>query len=87
MYVTIVAGLFLIAAISNGSGNPLTLLGSMLFLSPIWLLALAGLLALHARLDRQARTRLLYLGIPSAPSMRLVSPSREMSTTAMLGDS
>jgi len=59
VYVTIVAGLFLIAAISNGSGNPLTLLGSMLFLSPIWLLALAGLLALHARLDRQARTRLL----------------------------
>jgi hypothetical protein len=53
-YVTIVAGLFLIAAISNGSGNPLTLLGTVLFLSPIWLLALAGLMALHARLDRRA---------------------------------
>jgi hypothetical protein len=30
------------------------LLGSVLFLSPIWLAALAGLLALHARLDRRA---------------------------------
>ena len=53
-YVTIVAGLFLIAAIRNGSENPLTVLGTVLFLSPIWLLALAGLLALHARLDRHA---------------------------------
>lgn len=57
-YVTLVAGLFLVAAISNGTGNPLTLLGSMLFLSPVWLLALAGLLALHARLDRRAAGRL-----------------------------
>ena len=58
VYVTLVAGLFLVAAISNGSGNPLTLLGSVLFLSPVWLLALAGLLALHARLDRRAAGRL-----------------------------
>jgi Domain of unknown function (DUF1707) len=58
VYVTLVAGLFLVAAISNGSGNPLTLLGSVLFLSPVWLLALAGLLALHARLDRPAAGRL-----------------------------
>lgn len=58
VYVTLVAGLFLIAAISNGSGNPLTLLGSVLFLSPVWLLALVGLLALHSRLDRRAAGRL-----------------------------
>jgi Domain of unknown function (DUF1707) len=58
VYVTLVAGLFLIAAISNGNGNPLTLLGSVLFLSPVWLLALVGLLALHARLDRRAAGRL-----------------------------
>ncbi len=58
VYVTLVAGLFLIAAISNGNGNPLTLLGSVLFLSPVWLLALAGLLALHSRLDRRAARRL-----------------------------
>jgi len=54
VYVATVAGLFLIAAISNGSGNPLAVLGIVLFLSPIWLLALAGLLALHSRLDRRA---------------------------------
>ena len=58
VYVTVVVGLFLVAAIGNGTGNPLALLGSALFLSPIWLLALAGLLALHARLDRRAAGRL-----------------------------
>jgi hypothetical protein len=58
VYVATVAGLFLVAAISNGSGNPLTVLGTVLFLSPIWLLALAGLLALHSRLDRRAAGRL-----------------------------
>src|SRR5215472_6280289 len=40
VYVTIVAGLFLIAAISNGNGNPLTVMAAMLFFSPIWLAAL-----------------------------------------------
>jgi hypothetical protein len=58
VYVATVAGLFLVAAISNGSGNPLTVVGTVLFLSPIWLLALAGLLALHSRLDRRAAGRL-----------------------------
>jgi hypothetical protein len=58
VYVTVVAGLFLVAAISNGTGNPLALLGGALFLSPIWLLALVGLLALHARLDGRAAGRL-----------------------------
>jgi len=58
VYVTIVAGLFLIAAISNGSWNPLMVLGTVLFLSPVWLLALTGLLALHSRLDRRAAGRL-----------------------------
>jgi hypothetical protein len=56
--VATVAGLFLVAAISNGSGNPLTVLSTVLFLSPIWLLALAGLLALHSRLDQRAAGRL-----------------------------
>jgi hypothetical protein len=54
VYVTIVAGLFLIAAISNGNGNPLTVLAAMLFFSPVWLAALAGLLALHARMERRS---------------------------------
>jgi hypothetical protein len=58
VYVATVAGLFLVAAISNGSGNPLAVLGIVLFLSPIWLLALAGLLAFHSRLDRRAAGRL-----------------------------
>ena len=53
VYLTVMAGLLLIAAISNDSWTPLTVLGAALFLSPIWLLALAGLLALHSRLDRR----------------------------------
>ena len=71
VYVTLVAGLFLIAAISNGNGNPLTLLGSVLFLSPVWLLALAGLLALHSRLDRRAARRL-----PPGPGQGAHSPGQ-----------
>jgi hypothetical protein len=54
VYVIVVAGLCLIAAIGNGSWNPVMVLGAVLFFSPVWLLALAGLLALHARLDRPA---------------------------------
>jgi hypothetical protein len=57
-YVTIAVGLCLVAAISNGNGNPLTVLGGVLFFSPVWLLALAGLLALHARLERRAAGQL-----------------------------
>ena len=57
-YVTVVAGLCLIAAISNGNWNPIAVLGAVLFFSPVWLLALAGLLALHSRLDRRAAGRL-----------------------------
>ena len=58
VYVTVVAGLCLISAISNGSWNPVAVLGAVLFFSPVWLLALAGLLALHSRLDRRAAGRL-----------------------------
>ena len=58
VYVTVVAGLCLIAAISNGNWNPIAVLGAVLFFSPVWLLALAGLLALHSRLDRRAAGRL-----------------------------
>ena len=58
VYVTVLAGLCLIAAIGNGSWNPVMVLGAVLFFSPVWLLALAGLLALHSRLDRRAAGRL-----------------------------
>ena len=54
VYVTVVAGLCLIAAISNGSWNPIAVLGAVLFFSPVWLAALAGLLALHARLEKHS---------------------------------
>jgi DUF1707 SHOCT-like domain len=53
VYLTVMAALLLIAAISNGSWTPLTVLGAALFLSPVWLLALVGLLALHSRFDRR----------------------------------
>ena len=58
VYATLVACLLLVVVVGNGSGNPIAALGTALFLSPIWLLALAGLLALHARLGRRTAGRL-----------------------------
>jgi hypothetical protein len=46
-----------VAAIGN-SGNPLQVLAAVLLLSPVWLLALAGLLFLHARLEKRATRRI-----------------------------
>ena len=53
----VVAGVAVVAAIGN-SGNPLQVLAAVLLLSPVWLLALAGLLFLHARLEKRATRRI-----------------------------
>ena len=53
VYATMVAGLVMISAI-GGTRNPLLVLGTVVLLSPCWLLALAGLLLLHSRLEKRA---------------------------------
>ena len=53
----VVVGVAVVAAIGN-SGNPLQVLAAVLLLSPVWLLALAGLLFLHARLEKRATRRI-----------------------------
>jgi hypothetical protein len=55
---TVAAGLLMIAAIGNGSGNPITVLVAALVLSPVWMAVLAGLLLLHSRLEKRAARQL-----------------------------
>ena len=57
VFAGLVAGVAVVAAIGN-SGNPLQVLAAVLLLSPVWLLALAGLLFLHARLEKRATRRI-----------------------------
>ena len=53
----VVVGMAVVAAIGD-SANPLQVLAAVLLLSPVWLLALAGLLFLHARLEKRATRRI-----------------------------
>jgi len=55
---TMAAGLLMIAAIGNGSNNPFTGLVAVALLSPVWVVVLAGLLALHSRLEKRAARQL-----------------------------
>ena len=57
VFAALVAGVVVVAAIGNGS-NPLHVLAAVLLLSPVWMLALAGLLLLHSRLEKHAARRL-----------------------------
>jgi DUF1707 SHOCT-like domain len=52
--MTLAAGLLMIAAIGNGSNNPVTGLVAVVLLSPVWMAVLAGLLVLHSRLEKHA---------------------------------
>ena len=56
VFAGLVAGVAVVAAMGN-SGNPLQVLAAVLLLSPVWLLALAGLLYLHAQLEKHAARR------------------------------
>ncbi len=49
---TLVAGVMLVALIGNGIGSPLHVLAIVLLLSPVWMLALGGVLLLHSRPSR-----------------------------------
>ena len=62
---TLVAGVMLVALIGNGIGSPLHVLAIVLLLSPVWTLALGGLLLLHSRLGDRG-TRRLPPGPPGA---------------------
>lgn len=55
---TLVAGVMLVALIGNGIGSPLHVLAIVLLLSPVWMLALGGLLLLHSRLGDRGAKRL-----------------------------
>jgi hypothetical protein len=55
---TLAAGLLMIAAIGNGSGNPVAGLVAVVLLSPLWVVLLAGLLLLHSRLEKRATRQL-----------------------------
>jgi Domain of unknown function (DUF1707) len=68
VYATLVAGLVVIAAIGGGS-NPLLVLGSVVLLSPVWLLVLVGLLLLHSRLDKRAARRVPRAPGPGCPGL------------------
>jgi uncharacterized protein DUF1707 len=49
---TLVAGVMLVALVGNGIGSPLHVLAIVLLLSPVWMLALGGILLLHSRPSR-----------------------------------
>jgi Domain of unknown function (DUF1707) len=55
---TLVAGVMLVALVGNGIGSPLHVLAIVLLLSPVWMLALGGLLLLHARPEDRGARRL-----------------------------
>jgi hypothetical protein len=57
LLTALVAGVVVVAAVS-GNSNPLHVLATVLLLSPAWMLALAGLLLLHSRLEKSATRRL-----------------------------
>jgi hypothetical protein len=62
-FAAVVAGLVVVAAVGGGSASPLQVLATVLLLSPVWTLVLAGLLLLHSRLDRRAAGQ----GVARAP--------------------
>ena len=63
---TLVAGVMLVALVGNGIGSPLHVLAIVLLLSPVWMLALGGLLLLHCRPEDRGARRRLPPGPPGA---------------------
>jgi len=58
VFVTLVAGMIVVSAVSNGIANPLYVLAVVLLFSPVWMLALGGLLLLHSRMEDRGARRL-----------------------------
>jgi hypothetical protein len=65
VFVTLVAGMIVVSAVGNGIVNPLHVLAVVLLFSPVWMLALGGLLLLHSRMEDRG-TRRLPPGPPGA---------------------
>ena len=55
---TLAAGVMLVALVGNGIGSPLHVLAIVLLLSPVWMLALGGLLLLRSRPEDRGARRL-----------------------------
>ena len=69
---TLVAGVMLVALIGNGIGSPLHVLAIVLLLSPVWMLALGGVLLLHsARPSRPDQTPAQADARPASARLRL----------------
>jgi hypothetical protein len=58
VFVTLVAGMIMVSAVGNGIANPLHVLAVVLLFSPVWMLALGGLLLLHSRMEDRGARRL-----------------------------
>ena len=58
VFVTLVAGMIMVSAVGNGIANPLHVLAVVLLFSPVWILALGGLLLLHSRMEDRGARRL-----------------------------
>jgi hypothetical protein len=58
VFVTLVAGMIMVSAVGNGIANPLHVLTVVLLFSPVWMLALGGLLLLHSRIEDRGARRL-----------------------------
>ena len=58
VFVTLVAGMIMVSAVGNGIANPLHVLTVVLLFSPVWMLALGGLLLLHSRMEDRGARRL-----------------------------
>jgi hypothetical protein len=50
--------MIMVSAVSNGIANPLHVLAVVLLFSPVWMLALGGLLLLHSRMEDRGARRL-----------------------------
>lgn len=58
VFTTLVAGMMMVSAVGNGIANPLHVLAVVLLFSPVWMLALGGLLLLHSRMEARGARRL-----------------------------
>jgi hypothetical protein len=65
VFATLVAGMMMVSAVGNGIANSLHVLAIVLLFSPVWMLALGGLLLLHSRME-DCGTRRLPPGPPGA---------------------
>lgn len=58
VFATLVAGMIMVSAVGNGIANSLHILAVVLLFSPVWMLALGGLLLLHSRMEDRGARRL-----------------------------